>query len=221
MIAGGTYPGGWSARDLHRLQLRLERIGVGEGNTLVRISGDNPDDIPRFLVVEFGDGCENFFRHDLPPEVRKRLAALPAEQAFRDRGVVEAILAEDSPCEDMSIFASYVFPEELTPEQYLDAARLPGKNDIGRPLFGVIAGGEAVSVCSSVREDDRCAEAYVWTESQYRQRGYARQAVSAWAHDLQERGKLPFYSHKMGNVASKAIAHSLGLRRFLMAAACS
>ena len=219
MISGGTYPGGGDAQGLHRLQLELERIGVKEGNILVRIPGDNPDDIPRFLVVEFEDKYEAFFRHDLLPEVRSRLAALHMERTFRDRDRVAEILAAESACKEVSHFTTYVFPEERSPDQYPDAARLPGANGIGRPVFGIADGGRTVCACSSVRENEKCAEAYVWTEPRYRRRGYARQAVLAWAHELQQRGKLPFYSHEVGNLASQAVARSLGLRRLLVATA--
>ncbi len=64
---------------------------------------------------------------------------------------------------------------------------------------------------SSVRENETCAEAWVWTLPDFQRRGYARQVTSAWAQDLQVQGKLPFYSHKLSNVASAAVARSLGL----------
>jgi RimJ/RimL family protein N-acetyltransferase len=219
MIGQRPCSGGPSDRDLHRLQLGLERIGVEEENTLVRIPGDNPDDIPRLLVVEFEDEYEAFFRHDLPARVRERLEDVSPELAFTDREVVSAILAEDSPIEEVSFFVSYVFPQELTRKLYPGVGLLPEENEIGKPVFGVVVGGEVVSACSSVREDERCAEAYVWTEPGYRQRGYARQTVSAWAYDLQRRGKVPFYSHQAENTASRAVARSLGLRQFLVAVA--
>ncbi len=71
----------------------------------------------------------------------------------------------------------------------------------------------------SVRENDRCAEAWVWTLPEFQRRGYARQVTSAWARDLQVQDKVPFYSHRVSNLASAAAARSLELVRFVTATA--
>jgi len=64
-------------------------------------------------------------------------------------------------------------------------------------------------------ENETAAEAWVQTLPEFRRRGYARQVTAAWAHDLLQIGKIPFYSHSMGNVASQGVARSLKLIPFV------
>ena len=61
----------------------------------------------------------------------------------------------------------------------------------------------------------------MWTLPEFRRRGYARQVTAAWAHDIQQQDKVPFYSHRLSNLASQAVARSLGLIPFQTAVAYS
>lgn len=209
----------WQPQRLTKLQLELECIAVEHGNLLVRIPCANPDDIPRFLVTNSGDIYRSYFRHDLPQRVLHELEKLAPQEAFEDPETVRRILSLDSPCADHVTFQSYVFPKTLSLDLYPDAVRLPELNTIGSPVFGVVIDGQVISACASVRENAICAEAWVWTLPEFQRRGYARQVVSAWAHDLQLQSKLPFYSHKVSNLASAAVARSLELVHFATATA--
>jgi hypothetical protein len=51
-------------------------------------------------------------------------------------------------------------------------------------------------------------------EAKVRRRGYARQVVAAWATYVLGEGKVAFYSHEAGNVASEALARSLGVAQY-------
>jgi predicted GNAT family acetyltransferase len=72
-----------------------------------------------------------------------------------------------------------------------------------------------VSACNSSREDNLSAESWVRTIEEYRGRGYARQVTLAWAHNLQQKGKLPFYTHKLSNIQSQKVAEGLGLMLYM------
>ncbi len=204
-------------RQLLELQLELECVWVKPGSTLVPFPCPNPDPPPRLLVVRHDHTEALYFRHDLLGHVREQLAGLSPGQAAEDEEAVKAILAQQAPCNEVGHFKAYVFPETMALRAYSSAIRLPEANEIGTPVFGIITDGRVVSACSSSRENDRSAEAWVWTEPEYRGRGYAAQATSAWARDLQQRGKVPFYSHRWDNLASQAVAQKLGLRSFLTA----
>jgi len=71
-----------------------------------------------------------------------------------------------------------------------------------------------VSVCMSWREDADAAEAWVATDPAHRGRGHGRAAVAAWARACHAAGKVAFYSHKEGNLASAGIAKALSLPRW-------
>jgi len=147
------------------------------------------------------------------------LEALPAHEAFSNPQAVLALLALDRRCNEYTSFHGYIFPDRLAPELYPSVVRLAQPNTIGRPVFGVVVDERVVCACSSVRENSKAAEAWVWTLPQFQRRGYARQVTSAWAHDLRQQHKIAFYSHQRANLASAALARSLGLSCFLTAAA--
>jgi len=75
----------------------------------------------------------------------------------------------------------------------------------------VLVSGQIVATCESVRENDACAEAYVYTATGFRRRGYGAQGTAAWAHHIMVQGKVPFYSYARDNVASLGLARCLHL----------
>ena len=87
--------------------------------------------------------------------------------------------------------------------------------DAGKvPFAAVLQDGHAVSICASVRVTPKAHEAGVETHEDFRGRGYARHAVSAWAGVVQSGGAEALYSTSWSNVASQGLARSLSLIRF-------
>lgn len=80
-----------------------------------------------------------------------------------------------------------------------------------RPCFAVVHGGAAVSVCFSARIGAAVCEAGVETLPDFRGRGYAAGATSAWARAIRDSSRVPLYSTSWGNLASQAVARRLGL----------
>jgi len=211
--------------ELVRIHLALECVGISADGLLVRIPGPEPDDIARLFVVQHDGGCFAYARADLPLSVRQRLSAVPPEAALREVSLIQSILAEHAICESVAQGKAYVFSETPSPADYPDVIRLHREDrtlverfDPGltaflekRPVFSVIVERKIVAACVSAREDHAAAEAWVQTAPDFRRRGYARQATAAWAHHLQQQGKIPFYSHLLDNLASEALARSLGL----------
>ncbi len=213
---------------LIRIHLELECIGVDARGLLSRLPCPNPDDIPRFYVARHPAGYVAYCRHDLPPRLREALGALPPECAFTERDTVERILALTGSGDGIWRGKSYIFPDTLTPDLYPDAVLLdadrhrpawqeydPGTRLAGRRVYAILVGDRIAATCESSRENDVSAEAWVRTTPEFRRRGYARQVTAVWAHDLQRRGKIPFYSHKWDNLASRGVAHSLGLIQYI------
>jgi hypothetical protein len=106
--------------------------------------------------------------------------------------------------------AMQVYPAQahlLHPSLATLAPELPHR----RPTFAVLRGGQAVSVCYTVRSTRRAAEAGVETAPEYRGQGCAALAVEAWAAAIHESGRLAFYSTRWENEASIAVARKLDL----------
>ena len=223
-----------NARALVELQLELECKRVEADNTIAPIPCDNPDEIPRCFVCQYGGEYTVYYGHHLPVALRDRLATFPAKRLFVDHDMVVQTLAADAPCASIWAGRTYEFPKTPGAELWPDAVRLEdrlhgdllvryeGGTVVGkRAVFGVIVGGEIVAACEASRENERAAEAWVRTVSAYRRHGYAKQVTAAWAHAMQQQGKVPFYSHSLENEASAAVARSLGLIHFLSAVAYS
>jgi RimJ/RimL family protein N-acetyltransferase len=162
----------------------------------------------RFYITQHANGYSRYYCHDLATPIYKRLRDLPAETSFGDVEVVKSILALDHPCEEMHEGKSYIFPDTITPLDYSDVI-------FSESAAYIMQNGEVVSSCTSSRENATAAEAWVFTQPDYRGRGYARQVTMAWGHRLQKQGKIPFYSHHRTNLASEAVARSLGLMKYI------
>ena len=79
-----------------------------------------------------------------------------------------------------------------------------------QPFIALIEDGAAVSICASVRISKAVHCAGVETHPDYRQRGYASDAVAGWARAVRLLGATPFYSTSWNNVASQRVAQRLG-----------
>jgi predicted GNAT family acetyltransferase len=75
--------------------------------------------------------------------------------------------------------------------------------------------GLAAAEAWSARSTDESAELAVETRPEYQRRGYGRQVCAAWANDQLDTGRIAFFSHAVENVASAALAKSLGVRHFM------
>ena len=201
------------ALELIRIHLELECKRIDLDDFLYRIPCANPDDMSRFYIAQYNEGVVRYFQYDLPASLCERLRMLSPELAFQDIEGVKRILVDHAPCDDFHVGKSYIFPGNLTPDDYPDVARLEAAP--GQLKYAIFADGQIISACESSRENERAGEAWVYTEPAFRGKGYARKVTAAWAHHLQQQGKIPYYSHKLTNVASQSLAHSLRLIHYM------
>ena len=68
-----------------------------------------------------------------------------------------------------------------------------------------------VSICHSARLTEHGAEAGVWTNADYRRRGYAAAVTAAWTELIAPAGRHLFYSTSTDNIASQRVAAKLNL----------
>jgi hypothetical protein len=210
------------------LQLALEGIGIDARRRLIRIPASAAEDIPRLYVCRLGSSWARFYRSDVPDLVVDNLDAVSDDTCFANEHRVRSILDPHFPCTDVWAGPSYLIadlppalshPEVVRlvePNLQLSAGLDPGLVDGCRPVYAVIVGGRIVSACVSARENPQAAEAWVQTAPAFRRQGFARHVTAAWARDVLAMGKVAFYSHGRDNVASRAVAASLGARQFVM-----
>lgn len=189
---------------------------------------------PRLWLGRTTAGNQWALRHDLPPALVTELEALcqteptPSDlrQPLAHTTAMKALLAEHAPIRNEYQGPAYWIPRgsviagavtminaanaELLNLHFTDLLEPDAYHEIG-PVFAVIEGGHAVSVCFCSRIPGQAAEAGVNTHPDYRRRGYAAAAVSAWAAALHEQAILPLYGTSWVNHASQAIARKLGM----------
>jgi hypothetical protein len=184
--------------ELIALNLGLEYQLTAEG---LLVPFPNSTEQARCIVYRHREGYALYLRHDLPPKMLEGLRALSHDSIFHERQRVRRLLG---PCTQMWIGQSYYAVRDPSAEEHRDVEAL-GNNWVIK-VNAVVA-----SVAWSVRGDERAEEVAVETGEPFRRRGFARQVVSAWTQAVLRRERVAFYSHHHDNLASEALAHSLGL----------
>ena len=90
-----------------------------------------------------------------------------------------------------------------------DFAWLREELPMASPCFACFAGGQAVSVCRSVRVHT-AHEAGVETAPAWRGRGLAPVVVTAWANAVERLGRVPLYTASAENRPSLRLAEKCG-----------
>jgi GNAT superfamily N-acetyltransferase len=197
------------ATDLIHLQITLE-YQLNPQGLLVPFPGSSEQ--ARYIAYEYQDGFRQYFRHDLPAQVRARLIAAGPAPAFRQPELVQQILADHAPCPAQGAYASCYFTHRPRSDEFPQAQLREG-------CFVILVEGRPVAWAWSQRQNEACAEVAVETLPAFQRRGYARQVAAAWAAQVQESGHVAFYSYRLGNQASEALAHSLEVVHFAYCAA--
>lgn len=192
---------------LFELQLELECIRIVDRNRLAPFACPIPDPPSRVVLVRFHDRLMAFVREDVDESVADQLLTSPPVDIERAGACVRELLDLDVDWTGSTYVATTQYDAALT----AGVMERPAGQENGGRSFCIIDEDEAVSGCSSTRENGSSGEAWVWTHERVRRRGYGRRCVAAWANDLLRQDKVPFYSHAHDNEASRQLARSLGL----------
>lgn len=205
-----------------RLQLQLEGKEILHGNLLKQVQVVPGEEVPLLLIAQLAD--ENpvaYFDEALPAEVWEELTKQVSDITFPNIEPLSVCLQNRKLSFEVGHYKTYIFPEEYAVFKD-EAATCYSKHDpkvkdfgfdgFAEAVFAIERDGKLVSACVSIRENNFCGEAWVFTSERYRRQGFARKVVSAWAESLISAGKVPFYSHKIQNVESANLAKRLGLQ---------
>ena len=211
---------------LRLLEIQLETLF--EFDDRGRIASAHEPPAPRLYLGRTLEGQILKLRADVPSEVAASLEAIAAREP-RIHDLSEPPLPSRALREPLgAIEREFRGPACWLPESCDDAsaAELATPENVGQlagpfewliaeledasPAVVVREQGESVSVCHCARRGPRAAEAGVETIEAARGRGHARAAVAAWAAHVRAAGRLPLYSTWWENLASRAVAESLG-----------
>lgn len=82
------------------------------------------------------------------------------------------------------------------------------------PVVAMLQDGRVCSVCRAATAPGPAVEAAVDTVGEARGRGLAARVVAAWADYVRRSGRIPLYSTRWDNAASRAVARNLGLVQY-------
>jgi FR47-like protein len=195
--------------DLINLQIGLE-YQLDACGCLVPFLGSSEQ--AWYIIYRYAGGDITYFNHLVPAKVRHELLALGVAEAFDHPARVRKLISQlYQPCEGGGdVFWSGYFNRLPCADEFPDVV-----TDGGAWMVNV--DGEVASRAISIRQDDQSAEAYVETGPRFRQRGLGRQVVAAWAHQVMKSGHVAFYSYRLGNTPSAALAESLGVKWYAAA----
>ena len=203
-----------------QLQLRLEGKAVFNKCLLRQVEAVPGEEVPFLLIAKLANQeMVVYYDEALSSDLQRELAATISDVQFPNVDAqVDILKKHNLPCE-VGHYKTYVFPS--TPAS--DADVLPfskhdpkvkdfGFDGFAQHVYAIERNSRLVSACASARENDRCGEAWVYTLPEYRNQGLAQKVVNAWAESLMDSDKVPFYSHKIDNLASANLAAKLGLQ---------
>jgi len=186
--------------DLIRLQVTLE-YALDDTGRLAPFANSSEQGL--YIVYRYPGGYVPYFSQTLPEDLCDGLRNLGGEQAFEIPMAIEWMIQKYVPGKFGGCFISEYLPQRPEPSAFPLVVRRGEQ-------YVVLADDVPVCWAWSERSNAQCAEAAVETQPEHRRKGYARQAMAAWAYDVIESGRVALYSYKMDNHASKALARSLG-----------
>jgi hypothetical protein len=203
---------------------------------LVTVNEPSGKPAPRFFLGRTAEGNGWWFRHDVSATTVRNLQALcralPAGMAAGQPpdgflAPFVAVLEREAPVTKIWQGPAFRFPDRL-PESTQAVAISSANGDLllplldswhgdverCQPMYAMVVGGLAVSLCASVRIAPAAHEAGVETAPEFRGLNYAGQAVAAWARAVRRLGARPLYSTSWSNAASRSVARKIGLIEF-------
>lgn len=199
------------------LQLGLEGLRIINGCFIQQFAIVPDEGVPLILIVQPANGeLVRYYDEAISPDLQRQLST--TEIKFLQIDPLLDVLKSHNTQAETAHYKTYVFPSQpATDANVLCLSRHDwrinafGFDRFAEQIYATEENGILVSACVSVREDETCGEAWVYTVPEYRRHGFAQKAVRAWARSLMEAGKVPFYSHSLKNEASANLARRLGL----------
>jgi GNAT superfamily N-acetyltransferase len=182
------------------LQIRLE-YALDGGGRLLPFPGSSEQGL--YIAYRHAGGTVLYFNHLLPEELCTRLVEMGGARAFEAPESVEKLMQAYMPARYEGRFVSEYMARLPEQSEFPDAVLQQGQ-------YVCLVDGKPVCWAWSERSNEACAEVAVETQPEHRRKGYARQAVAAWAYAVIQSGRQAFYSYKAENEPSRRLAHSLG-----------
>lgn len=201
-----------------QLQMRLEGKEIVSGCFIRQIEIIPDEELPLMLIAQLAnEELVAYYAETISHQLQVQLAGCAIHFPIVDP--LLKLLKSKSILFEVGHYKTYVFASQ--PRRDIEVIRVSrqdhkvkdfGFDEFAEEVFAIEQNGLLVSACVSARENEKCGEAWVFTAPEHRHQGFAQKVVNAWARNLIERGKIPFYSHKIQNIASANLAKKLRLQ---------
>ena len=202
------------------LQMGLEGKELIGEHTIRQVKVVPDEELPLVLLAQLADQkLIAYYSESLSSDLQTQLSARVSSIEFPEIDPILDVLKSDGIRSDIGHYKTYLFPPQTgtNPEVTCLSKHNPKIqafefDGFAEHVYAIERDGRLIAACVSVREDQNCGEAWVYTDPAYRRQGLAKKVVSGWAHSLMSIGKVPLYSHKIENDASASLAEALELQ---------
>ncbi|HLO14067.1 MAG TPA: GNAT family N-acetyltransferase [Anaerolineales bacterium] len=200
------------------LQMQLEGKEIFNECRIRQVEVVPDEELPLMLIAQLvSQESLVYFGETILHDLQKKLNATSIDFPNVDP-LLDILKLHNIPFE-IGHYKTYMFP--LQPIKDADVKCLSkhdskvkafGFDGFAEQVYAIECNESIISACVSTRENEKCGEAWVYTTPECRKRGFAQKVVNAWARDLIGAGKVPFYSHRIENMASASLARKLDLQ---------
>jgi RimJ/RimL family protein N-acetyltransferase len=202
------------------LQMRLEGKGRVNEHLMRQVEALPDEEMPIMLIANLAnEELVAYYDEAMPIDLQKVLAAILLEIEFPKVEPLLKVLQSHNLDYEVGHYKTYVFPLQISKNMNVvclskhdPRVKAFGFDGFAENVYAMESDKRVISACVSTRENDKCGEAWVYTDVAYRNQGFAQKVVSTWARSLMDAGKVPFYSHGIENAASASLARKLGLQ---------
>lgn len=182
---------------------------------------------PLIFIGATRDGSVVRYLNSLNAEIVERI-----EYVIRDNPAnlaeVTRIISLDRTLNDLSFGPAYAFPD-FKDKSSTKAIKVTYENkellkshfpytfegfDYKQPCYVIVEDNKVISICCSARQTSFADEASVYTNEDYRGRGYGVEVTTAWAAEVQRKERIALYSTSWDNFASQSLARKLQLVQY-------
>jgi RimJ/RimL family protein N-acetyltransferase len=216
---------GWYHKNMNpltylHLQLRLEGKTLVNKQFMRQVEVVPGEEMPLILIAQLAnEKWVAYYDETMSPDLHDEIVTNLLEIKFPKIDSLLNVLESHSIQFEVGHYKTYVFPPQLPSHvetiffsKHNPKVKAFGFDGFAENVYAIERDGHIVSACVSTRENDRCGEAWVYTDVAYRNQGFAQKVVNSWAGNLMDAGKVPFYSHNIENAASANLARKLGLQ---------
>ena len=214
--------------DLELMKYRTDVLFKHSTDNRITVVNEPPFDVAPILYIGAArDGSIVRYLNSLNAEIVEKIEHVIKKDPANLAEIIK-IVSLDHAINELSFGPTYAFPD-LRETSSAKAIKITYENkellkphfpytfedfDVKQPCFVIVEDNKVVSICCSARQTSKADEASVYTNEDYRGRGYGIDVTTAWAAEVKKQGRIALYSTSWDNFESQSLARKLKLVQF-------